>query len=127
MVNNFSLQQTHDGASIDRSNCNYLPPPIDPYPEAELLLEEVGDEEVVGVHLDPVPARVGDHDGGDAPDDGVVVGRHVDAEQLVEGGHRVVLVDALGRATNGAPRCAARRRTARPAGRRRGSRPGTPR
>ena len=114
MVNNFSLQQTHDGASIDRSNCNYLPPPIDPYPEAELLLEEVGDEEVVGVHLDPVPARVGDHDGGDAPDDGVVVGRHVDAEQLVEGGHRVVLVDALGRAAVADVVLGARRHVALP-------------
>ena len=36
---------------------------------------------------------------GDALDDGAVVGRHVDAKQLVEGGHRVVLVDPPGGAT----------------------------
>ena len=67
-----------------------------PYPKSELVLEEVGDKEAVGVHLDPVPARVRDHDGGDALDDGAVVGRHVDAKQLVEGGHCVVLVDSPG-------------------------------
>jgi len=33
---------------------------------------------------------------GDALDDGAVVGRHVDAKQLVEGGHCVVLVDSPG-------------------------------
>ena len=69
------------------------------YPKSELVLEEVGNKEAVGVHLDPVPARVRDHDGGDALDDGAVVGRHVDAKQLVEGGHRVVLVDPPGGAT----------------------------
>ncbi|WVZ60556.1 hypothetical protein U9M48_010562 [Paspalum notatum var. saurae] len=58
----------------------------------------VGDEELVLVHLDPVPAGVGDHDGGDALDDGVVVGRHVDPHQVVEVEQRVVLVDALVRA-----------------------------
>ena len=66
------------------------------HPESELFLEEVSDEEVMGVHLNPVPGRVGDHHGGDAPDDGVVVGRHVDGEQLVEGGDGVVGVDAAG-------------------------------
>jgi hypothetical protein len=48
------------------------------------------------VHLDPVPAGVGDHDGGYAVDDGVVVGRHVDPHEVVEAQHRVVLVDAPG-------------------------------
>jgi hypothetical protein len=65
-------------------------------PEAEPVLEVVGDEEVVGVHLDAVPAGEGDHDGGDAPYDGVVVGRHVDGHEVVEGRDRVALVDALG-------------------------------
>lgn len=67
-------------------------------PEPEFRFEEVGDERTVGVHLDPIEAGERDHDSGDTTDDGVVVGRHVDAEQLVEGGHRVVLVDAIGRA-----------------------------
>ena len=35
------------------------------YPKSELILEEVGNKEAVGVHLDPVPAGVRDHDGGD--------------------------------------------------------------
>jgi hypothetical protein len=48
------------------------------YPEVHPFLEDLGDEELVLVHLDAVPAGVGDHDGGDALDDGVVVGRHVD-------------------------------------------------
>jgi hypothetical protein len=51
---------------------------------------------VIGVHLGPVPTGVGDHHGGDPPDDGVVVGRHVNGEQLVEGGGGVVGVDAAG-------------------------------
>ena len=90
-----------------------------PYPKSELVLEEVGDKEVVGVHLDPVPARVRDHDGGDALDDGAVVGRHVDAKQLVEGGHRVVLVDALGRAAVADVVLGARRHVALPGDERR--------
>ena len=67
-----------------------------PYPKSELVLEEVGNKEAVGVHLDPVPVGERDHHGGDAPDDGAVVGRHVDGEQLVEGGDGVVGVDAAG-------------------------------
>ncbi|CAA7394742.1 unnamed protein product [Spirodela intermedia] len=59
------------------------------------VLKEVGDEEAIGVHLDPVPAGEGDHHRGDSPGDGVVVGRHVDAEQAVEVDDCVVLVDAL--------------------------------
>ena len=35
------------------------------YPKSELILEEVGNKEAVGVPLDPVPAGVRDHDGGD--------------------------------------------------------------
>ena len=44
---------------------NKFEPTLKRTPEAEPGLEEVGDEEVVGVHLDPVPAGVRDHDGGD--------------------------------------------------------------
>ena len=86
------------------------------HPESVLFLEEVSDEEAIVVHLDPVPARVGDHHGGDAPDDGAVVGRHVDGEQLVEGGHRVVLVDAPGRAAVADVVLGARRHVALPGG-----------
>lgn len=50
-------------------------------PESKRVLEEIGDEATISMHLDAVPARVGDHHGGDASDDGVIVGRHVDAEQ----------------------------------------------
>jgi hypothetical protein len=67
-------------------------------PEPKFGLEKVSDKRLVGVHLDPVKAGEGDHDSGDASDDGVVVRWHVDVEQLVEGGHRVVLIDAVGRA-----------------------------
>ena len=84
------------------------------YPKSELVLEEVGNKEAVGVHLDPVPAGERDHHGGDAPDDGAVVGRHVDGEQLVEGGHRVVLVDAPGRAAVADVVLGARRHVALP-------------
>jgi hypothetical protein len=63
------------------------------YPEVHPFLEDLGDEELVLVHLDAVPAGVGDHDGGDTLDDGVVVGRHVDTHEVVEVHHRVVLVD----------------------------------
>lgn len=66
-------------------------------PETELSFEEVGDERTVGVHFDAIEAGVGDHDGGDAPDNGIIVGRHVDAEQLMEACYRVVLVDAVRR------------------------------
>ena len=101
------------------------------HPESVLFLEEVSDEEAIVVHLDPVPARVGDHHGGDAPDDGVVVGRHVDGEQLVEGGGGVVGVDAAGGATVADVVLGARRHVPRPGDERRGrppgSRPGTPR
>ena len=89
------------------------------HPESVLFLEEVSDEEAIVVHLDPVPARVGDHHGGDAPDDGAVVGRHVDGEQLVEGGHRVVLVDAPGRAAVADVVLGARRHVALPGDERR--------
>lgn len=65
------------------------------YPEAELVLEEAGDEVAVGVHLPPVPARVGDHNGGDALDDRLIVPRHVDAQQLVEVSNGVALVHAV--------------------------------
>jgi hypothetical protein len=75
-----------------------LPVRDDEAPEVHLVLERVGDEELVLVHLHPVEAGVGDHDGGDALDDGVVVGRHVDAHQVVEAQHRVVLVDSALRA-----------------------------
>ena len=65
------------------------------YPELEGVLEVTGDELAIGVHFAAVPAGVGDHDGGDALDDGVVIGRHVNAEQSVEINHCVVLIYAL--------------------------------
>jgi len=67
--------------------------------EVEPALEEARDEVVIGVHLEPVPAGVGDHDGGDALTERVQVGRHVDAHQTVAVDDGVVLVDAVLRAT----------------------------
>lgn len=64
-------------------------------PEPKFCLEEVSDKRLVGMHLDAVKAGEGDHDSGNPPDDGIIVRRHVDAEQLVESGHCVVLVDAI--------------------------------
>jgi hypothetical protein len=66
--------------------------------EVHLALERVRDEELVLVHLHAVPARVGDHHRRDALDHRVVVGGHVDAHQVVEAQHRVVLVDPPPRA-----------------------------
>jgi hypothetical protein len=67
--------------------------------EVEPALEEVGDEVVVGVHLDAIPAGVGDHDRGDALPERVQVGGHVDAHQALPVDDGVVLVDAVMRAT----------------------------
>jgi hypothetical protein len=41
--------------------------------EVESALEEAGDEMVVGVHLDAVPAAAGDHDSGDTLPEGAGV------------------------------------------------------
>lgn len=68
-------------------------------PESKRVLEEIGDEATISMHLDAVPARVGDHHGGDASDDGVIVGRHVDAEQSMQVDDGVVLVDSFVRST----------------------------
>lgn len=66
--------------------------------EIEPVLEVAGDEVVVGVHLDAVPARVGDHDGGDALLERVEVRRHVDGHQPSAVDDGVVLVDTILRA-----------------------------
>lgn len=49
----------------------------------------------IRMHLLPVPTRVGDHDSGDALDDGMVVRRHVDAEQSVMADDGVVFIDPV--------------------------------
>lgn len=60
----------------------------------QCVFEEAGDEIAVGMHLHTIPARVGDHDRADAFVDCVVVGRHVNAHQVILAGQCVVLVDA---------------------------------
>lgn len=65
------------------------------YPEFKLVLEETSDEITIGMHFDPVPAGVGDHDSGDTLCNGVIVSRHMDAEKSLAVNNSVILVDAL--------------------------------
>lgn len=65
-------------------------------PEPELPLEDVGEEELVGVELLVVPGGVGDHDGGHALLDGVGVRVHVGLDQGVVAELRVARVLAVG-------------------------------
>jgi hypothetical protein len=68
------------------------------YLEFECVLEVSGDKVLVGVHLDPVPAGVGNHNGGDTLIHGVLVRWHVDVHQALAADDVVVLVDAVHRA-----------------------------
>lgn len=62
------------------------------YPELEPVLEEAGDEALVGVHLNSIPARVRDHHRRHTFQYGIIVSRHVDAQKPMPVDHRVVLV-----------------------------------
>ncbi|BAS76820.1 Os02g0131500, partial [Oryza sativa Japonica Group] len=97
--------------------------PVKPLPirdneslKLELGLEEIGDEEVVGVHLDAIPAGEGHHHRGHPLRHGAVVGRHVHRHQLPERRHRVVLVHAARRAAVADVVLRARRHARPPAG-----------
>lgn len=69
------------------------------YSEALLFFEKSGDKVAICVHLDAVPTGVGDHERRHAFDDGIVVCRHVDAEELMPCCYCVVLVYAFGCST----------------------------
>lgn len=60
--------------------------------EAHLLFEDAGKKVGIAVHLDTIPARVGDHDRRHTHGKRINVGSDVDVEQIIIGGNRVVLV-----------------------------------
>lgn len=60
--------------------------------EAQLPLEHVGEQELVGVHLHAVPAAVRGHDGGHPPGNRIRVRFHVDVHQLLVADLRVPFV-----------------------------------
>lgn len=64
------------------------------YPEIKSILEKIGDEVMVSMHLHPIPARVRNHDCCHTFDDGVIVTKHVNAQQAMPINHSVVLIDA---------------------------------
>lgn len=51
------------------------------------------------MHFLSIPARVGDHDGGNSSIQGIKVRRHVDPDKGFEGADSVVLIDSFCRAT----------------------------
>lgn len=60
--------------------------------EAHLLFEDAGEKVGIPVHLDAIPAGVGDHDCGDTHSKCVNVRANVDVPQITIGGNRVVLI-----------------------------------
>lgn len=67
-----------------------------PYLKVKGVLEIFGDEFIVSVHLDSVPAGVGHHDSGHTLGYALDITGHVNFEQSLPINHSVVLVDAVG-------------------------------